>query len=506
GKLNLPNCTSGRQKGANEVCLDGFDTFPGAPSKCNCDPNFQVPIEVPAATITVIKDAIPTEVNEPGNAVKFDVSVTNDSLFADVTIDSLSDDVYGNITVAAGDITSTTCTVPQTVGAGVAYTCSFMAMVSGQGDTSHTDIVTATGMDENQNTLEDSDSATVTIANVPFNFTVDKSVEPDSLPEPGGDFTFTVLVTNTSAVDVLTLTALVDDIYGNLDGMGDCSVPQTIALGGSYSCSFTATEIQQPGFSQTDTVDSTATDEEGPPVTKSDTATIQVTNVSSTITLVKAASPTEVNEPGADVTYTFIVTNDATVDTVTIDTLTDNKLGNLNGMGDCSVPQDLAPNGGSYSCSVTVEVSGNASDVHTNVATASGQDDDSSPVSDMDDATVNINNVPPAASLTKEPIGMAVTYDVTVTNGSAAEALSLDQLMDDQFGDITQADSINGPVLSTDCVIPQSIAVGGNYSCTFVGKVTTSPHTNTVTGTVSDDEGAEVTPSDSATVTFQSNP
>jgi hypothetical protein len=505
GKLNLPNCTSWRQKGANEVCLDGFDTFPGAPSKCNCDPNFQVPIEVPAATITVVKDATPTEVDEPGNAVKFDVSVANDSLFAEVAIDTLSDDIYGNITLVAGDITSTTCTVPQTVGAGEMYTCSFMAPVSGQGNTSHTDIVKATGMDENQNTLEDSDDATVTIANVPFNFTVDKSVDPDSLPEPGGNFTFTVLVSNTSAVDDLTMTALLDDIYGDLNGKGDCSVPQTIVQGGSYRCSFTVTENEPPGFSQTDTVTATATDEEGPSADKSDTATIQITNIPSTITLVKTASPASFNEPSADVTYTFMVTNDATVDTVTIDTLTDDILGNLNGQGDCSVPQDLAPNGGSYSCTVTVEVSGNAGDIHTNVATASGQDDDASPVSDMDDATVNINDAPPAASLTKEPTEMAVTYDVMVTNDSAAEALSLDQLLDDQFGDITQADSVSGPVLSTDCTVPQSIAVGGNYSCTFVGKVTTSPHTNTVTGTVSDDEGTEVTPSDSATVTFQSN-
>ena len=499
--LNLPNCTSWRQKGANDVCLDGADAFPGAPSKCSCDPNFQVPIEVPPATITAVKTATPTEVNEPGKVVRFDVSVTNNSLFADVEIFDLDDDVYGDITMVQGDITSTDCAVPLTVGFGKTESCYFMAWVRGQGGTSHTDIVTAMAMDINGNNLEDSDDATVTIANVPFSFTVDKSVVPDSLPEPGGDFTFTILVTNTSAVDELTLTALVDDIYGDLNGMGDCSVSQTIAQGGSYSCSFTVTEIQSPGFSQTDTVTATATDEEGPSAEQSDTATIQITNIPSTITLVKTASPTAFNEPSADVTYTYLVTNGATVDTVTIDTLTDDKLGNLNGMGDCSVPQSLAPNGGSYSCTVTVEVSGNAGDVVTNVATASGLDDDGSPVSDMDDATVNINDAPPAASLTKVPTEMDVTYVVTVTNDSTAEALDIDQLLDDKFGDITQ---VQGNVLSTDCAL-QTIEVGGDYTCTFVGRVNSSPHTNTVTGTVSDDEGTEVTPSDSATVTFTSN-
>jgi hypothetical protein len=94
---------------------------------------------------------------------------------------------------------------------------------------------------------------------------------------------------------------------------------------------------------------------------------------------------------------------------------------------------------------------------------------------------------------------VVVIFDVEVTNNSGAEALELKVLDDDQFGDITR---VQGNVLSTTCGVPQTIAVGDSYSCAFEGEVNSSPHTDTVTGTVEDDDGGSVTPSDSATVTF----
>ncbi len=57
------------------------------------------------------------------------------------------------------------------------------------------------------------------------------------------------------------------------------------------------------------------------------------------------------------------------------------------------MPQTLAAAGGSYRCSFTANVSGNAGDVETNVVTASGTDDDGNPVSDTDDATVTVLDV-----------------------------------------------------------------------------------------------------------------
>jgi hypothetical protein len=493
--LNLPNCTSWRQPGANELCLSPLDAFPGAPSKCRCDLGFEIPIEVPAAPVTVMKTANPETVAEPGGVVQFTVELSNDSPFATLTVDTLVDDVHGNLNGQG------TCSVPQVLGPGVSYSCSFSAQVSGTGGDFETDTVTAMGEDENGNDVEGSDDATVTITDVLPSITLDKTATPDEVLEPGDDVVFSVLVTNTSvSSDPVTIDSLTDDIHGDLNGQGDCSVPQVLAgAGGSYSCSFTAFVGGNSGDSELDTATATGTDDNGNPVQASDSANVLVLDTPSMIDMTKTADPTVLDEPGGDVTFTFVVNNNSAVDTVTIDSLTDTVFGDLDGQGDCSVPQVIVA-GGSYSCSFTIFVAGNAFDVHTNKVTAMGTDDDGQDVMAMDDETLNFNDVPPAASLTKEAVMVVATFDVTVTNDSDAESLSLDSLSDDQFGDITQ---IAGDIVSTSCSVPQTIAVGGSYSCSFDAVISTSPHTDTVTGTVTDDDDNQVQPSDSATVTFE---
>jgi hypothetical protein len=60
GFLDLPYCTSWRQPGANDLCTTPLDAFPGAPSKCRCDENFNVEILVPNKQIEAIKELIPS--------------------------------------------------------------------------------------------------------------------------------------------------------------------------------------------------------------------------------------------------------------------------------------------------------------------------------------------------------------------------------------------------------------------------------------------------------------
>jgi hypothetical protein len=514
GLLNLPSCTSWRQSGANEVCLEPTDAFPGSPSKCNCDPDFEVPINIPPAELLVVKTATPVTVNEPGAAVKFDVAVTNTGIDPnnDVTLDDpngLLDDIYGDITQVQGDIVSTTCSVPQTITPGGTYTCSFTANVAGEGGDSETDTVTASGEDDNGNDISGSDDATVGIIDVLPAISVVKTATPTSVKEGAGELvTFMVVVNNDSVADALTLTSLTDDIHGDLNGRGDCSVTQSIALNGRYSCSFTAV-VDGPAFSsETDTVTAVGEDNEGNEVMDTDSATVTILDDVAMIELIKTANPTSFNEPGTDVTYTFTVNNLSNVDAVTINSLTDTIYGDLDGQGTCSVPQVLPHTTGTYTCSITAFVAGDAGDSVLNLATAKGVDDDGQPVMASDDATVNILDVPPAASLSKTATMVVTTYDVKVTNDSSAEALSLDALNDDQFGDITIIDGVT--ILSSTCFVPQTLEPndglpGGldEYTCTFDAKVSTSPHTNILTGTVSDNEGGEVTPSDSATVTFE---
>ncbi len=70
-------------------------------------------------------------------------------------------------------------------------------------------------MDDDGTKADDTGSATVTIDDVAPTVQVDKSADPTHLNEPGGTVTFTVDVKNTSSESV-TLTDLVDDIYGDL--------------------------------------------------------------------------------------------------------------------------------------------------------------------------------------------------------------------------------------------------------------------------------------------------
>jgi hypothetical protein len=113
---------------------------------------------------------------------------------------------------------------------------------------------------------------------------------------------------------------------------------------------------------------------------------------------------------------------------------------------------------------------------------------------------------------------VTVRYQAQVTNTSAAgtdETFSLNSLSDDQFGDITSVHGTgSNAVLGTTCgvasgsgtltgtsgagVLPQTLSVnGGAYTCQFDGQICGGldsqgcfSHTNTVSASVTGDEGA----------------
>ena len=202
----------------------------------------------------------------------FTVVVENTSQVDTVTIDSLEDDVYGDLT----GLDDTTCETPQTLAPGESYECSFSAAIEGNAGDELTDTVTASGTDDDGNPVEASDDATVTITDVPSSIEVTKTADPTELHEPGGEVVFTVVVENTSQVDTVTITSLTDDVYGDLNGQGDCSVPQELEPGNSYTCSFTAEIEGSEGDQFTDVVTASGTDDDGNPVEASDDATVTV--------------------------------------------------------------------------------------------------------------------------------------------------------------------------------------------------------------------------------------
>ena len=455
--------------------------------------------DVPSS-IVVTKSASPTTLPEPGGNSTFSVSVQNTSAVDSVTISSLTDDVYGNLDGKG------TCDVPQTLAPGASYSCSFSGAVSGNAGSSHTDVVTASGTDDDGNPVSGDDDAVVTITDLAATIVVTKTATPTSLPEPGGNASFAVKVQNASAVDSVTITSLTDDVYGNLDGKGTCDVPQTLSPGASYDCSFSGAVSGTAGSSHKDVVTASGTDDDGNPVSDDDDATVSITDVAASIQVTKSASPTSLPEPGGSATFSVMVQNTSAVDSVTISSLTDDVYGDLDGKGTCDVPQTLAPGAG-YSCSFSGAVSGAAGSSHKDVVTASGTDDDGNPVSDDDDAVVTITNLPSSITVTKtatptslqEPGGNA-TFAVSVKNTSAVDTVTISSLTDDVYGNLDGKGT---------CDVPQTLAPGASYDCSFSGAVAGaagSTHRDVVTASGTDDDGSELSGSDDATVTITAGP
>ncbi|MFY9588148.1 MAG: hypothetical protein WAT66_11895, partial [Actinomycetota bacterium] len=294
------------------------------------------------------------------------------------------------------------------------YSCSFTGSFTGQPGT-QTDTVTASGTDDDAAPVSDTDDATVTLTNVASSISVVKTVnangdatfsDSESRPEPGGSSTFKVVVTNTSTVDTVTISSLVDDKYPSLTGLsclkGAVSdpLPVTLAPGESFTCTFTGSFTGTAGNSQTDTATASGKDDDNTDVSASDTATVTLTDVLPTIDVQKTATPSQIVQPGGTISYSVVVTNNS-VEPVTLSSLTDDKFGNLDkdDVGNHSWLTSTCDTGGTigttnatktYSCSFTASVTGPAGTVHTNIVTAQARDDENNTATDTDDATVSI--------------------------------------------------------------------------------------------------------------------
>src|SRR5207253_8331518 len=110
----------------------------------------------------------------------------------------------------------------------------------------------------------------------------------------------------------LTLDSLNDDVYGDLNGKGNCQVPQTIAkAGGYYTCTFPGDVKGDAGSTHTDTVTAVAKDDDGSQVSDEAKATVTVVDVKPAVLVAKSAAPSSLPEPGGTGTFTVTVTNPA---------------------------------------------------------------------------------------------------------------------------------------------------------------------------------------------------
>jgi hypothetical protein len=224
------------------------------------------------------------------------------------------------------------------------------------------------------------------------------TASPSSRPAPGGDFTYTVAVTNDGPVP-FEITSLEDDIYGDLatlPGVNTCDdlIGDALAAGATVNCSFVGDFTGFPGDSQTNVVTVVATDSFSMTGTDSDNEIVSLTfPPPPNVTLDMTASPSIRPVPGGDFTYTLVIANSGAV-AVTITSLTDDVYGNLAtrpGVNTCDdlIGDVLAP-AGSATCTYEGEFNSATPTSQTNVATVVVTDQFGRTATDSDDSVVTL--------------------------------------------------------------------------------------------------------------------
>ena len=220
-------------------------------------------------------------------------------------------------------------------------------------------------------------------------------------------------------------------------------------------------------------------------------------NVVPTITVTKTPSPTSVPESGAPVTFSVSVTNNSTVEQVTLTGLNDSDFGNVTAISgtSCATGGTIAA-GGTYNCSFTKTISGDfGGPDHVNVLTATADDPDGGTATDDDDATVTFTDVQPTINVDKSAsasvvrTGRQVTYTYVVTT-AGPESLEKVTVTDDKCSPVTFVSGDDGD---------GGLEPGESWSYTCTTALTSST-VNTATATGSDDDGNTVTDTDTASV------
>lgn len=340
--------------------------------------------------------------------------------------------------------------------------------------------------------------------------------------EPGGEYTFDFSFTNESKTSVF-LGSLEDRIdvrdegglyektlnlwgattivtAGTSDGVyltaSTCTQPADVGNGigevvpsATYSCEFKVYVVDRdlpdlpltPTQIYDDVVLAYFTDKTGAPVTDGETCpvgvggapgqfcsnkqTVQVTNLKPDISVTKTPDKSSVLEPGEDVTFTVVVTNNAastaTWDSpVTLTTLSDSDF-DITGDGGAAVVSSTCSTGGSiaanstYTCQFTAYISGSFGDVaHSNTVTAIATDNENDTDMATGPASVSFADVPSVIALIKTAGGEAdgVTHQVSETGDTgntepvvykfefSVDSNSVDNVIFDTLEDIVDPD------------------------------------------------------------------
>ncbi|MCB0164077.1 MAG: hypothetical protein KDI79_07625 [Anaerolineae bacterium] len=452
------------------------------------------------SSISVTKSANKSSVAEPGENVTYTVEMVNTSSYDTVTLTSLTDDKFGNITSAC------TPTLPKTLTPNQKHTCQFTKQVTGNAGQTHTNKVTASGTDDDNIAVsKQSNGVSIDITDVSSSISVSVEANPNSVNENGGTVNITVRITNNSLADAVTINTLDETKNGvksNLDGKGNCSIPKTINSGQQYVCTYSTTITGNAGQTKQVFVEAIGLDDDNNPVNDEGLKSITINDVLSSIDVTKTANSTSLPEPGGAVVFTVKVKNTSSADDVTVNSLNDSVYGNLAGKGTCVTGTNLSPNA-TYQCTFSGSFTGQQPGASQSSAVTAGvtDDDTNSFNKTSSNVLILITNVPSAIEVTKsaspssvpEP-GGTVNFTVKVKNTSPADVVNLKSLNDNVYG------NLNG---KGTCAVGGNIAVGGQYQCNFTANVSGvqgQSKTSTVTANVQDDDNENLSNFGSATV------
>lgn len=338
---------------------------------------------------------------------------------------------------------------------------------------------TASAVDSSGQEYERSDGAEVILVEMaPAAIQVEKSTNgvdsdlPPGLVIPSGDaVTWEYEVTNTGGV-ALSDIMVVDDQLGLIE------CPTTdLDPGASVTC--TAGGVAGIG-QYSNTAVATGTASSGEEVADSDVSHyVGVPNdPAATISLKKAANPETVSSSGGNVTFSIAVLNGGP-GVFSLRSLVDDRFGDLNGRGTCSLPQAIDVTS-EYACEFTASLSGDPAALHVNVVTGSGVADDGAEMLAADHAVVAFEEIPPTTTTTHAATTTTSLVTTTTLSPSTTLATTTTQTLPPGTTTTNPASSTT-LVTTTTLTLPPTTTTTTPATSTTQAPTTTTPPPVTTT-------------------------
>ncbi|MHB1135420.1 MAG: hypothetical protein ACYC1X_01335, partial [Coriobacteriia bacterium] len=186
-------------------------------------------------TLEVVKEVTPLSMAEPGGTFAYEIRVKNTTV-EPVMLTLVEDDVHGVIYEwTEGD--PEIWLLPNAV-----RIFDFTADHTDAGQ--YVNVAEATVVDNEDNSASASDDAIATVTDALPIVEIDKTVDVSVLPEPGGDFTFTLTITN-AGIEPFVITSLTDtNLTEPYPAAVAALIGQTIDPGGELTASYTLTHTE----------------------------------------------------------------------------------------------------------------------------------------------------------------------------------------------------------------------------------------------------------------------